>query len=56
MTLSIACGISAYDTCFALSQRNNVPLLTQEQRLVNTLKNTAFEVQLFSDVVIPSVL
>ena len=53
LSLSIAHGISAYDACYvALSQRNNVPLLTQDQRLANTLKNADFDVQLFSDFVI----
>ncbi len=56
LSLSIAHGISAYDACYvALSQQNNAPLLTQDQRLVNTLKNTGFDIQLFSDFVIPSV-
>lgn len=56
LSLSIAHGISAYDACYlALSQRNDVPLLTQDQRLVNTLKSTDLDVQLFSDFVIPSV-
>lgn len=35
LTISVSYGISAYDACYvALSQRNNVPLLTQDQRLV----------------------
>ena len=45
--LSVAHGISAYDACYvALSQRNDVPLLTQDQRLVNTLKSTDFLITL----------
>lgn len=54
--LSTAHGISAYDACYvALSQQNNAPLLTQDQRLVNTLKSTDFDVQLFSEFVIPPI-
>ncbi|MBW4552063.1 MAG: type II toxin-antitoxin system VapC family toxin [Aphanocapsa sp. GSE-SYN-MK-11-07L] len=56
LTLSAAHGISAYDACYvALSQHNHVPLLTQDQRLVNTLKNADFNVQLFSDFAIPPI-
>ncbi|PSB18387.1 twitching motility protein PilT [filamentous cyanobacterium CCP2] len=56
LPLSVTHGISAYDACYvALSQQNNVPLLTQDQRLINTLKNTGFDVQLFSDFMIPSI-
>jgi predicted nucleic acid-binding protein len=56
LPLGIAHGISAYDACYvALSQRNSAPLLTQDQRLVNTLKDTDLDVQLFSDFVIPPV-
>lgn len=54
--LSVAHDISAYDACYvSLSQRNDVPLLTQDQRLVNILKSTDLDVQLFSDFVIPPV-
>jgi len=56
LPLSVAHGISAYDACYvALSQRNSAPLLTQDQRLVNTLESTDLDVQLFSDFVIPPV-
>lgn len=55
LTISATYGISAYDACYvALSQQSNVPLLTQDQRLVNTLKNTDFDIHLFSDFSIPS--
>lgn len=54
--LSVAHGISAYDACYvALSRQNNVPLLTQDQRLVNTLKNSDLDVQLFPNFVIPPI-
>lgn len=57
LSLSVAHGISAYDACYvALSQRHSAPLLTQDQRIVNTLKSTDFDVQLFSDFVVPPVL
>ncbi len=56
LVISVTHGISAYDACYvALSRQNNVPLLTQDKRLVNTLKNTDFNVQLFSDITIPPV-
>ncbi len=54
LTLSVTHGISAYDACYvALSQQNNALLLTQDKRLVNTLKNANFDIQLFSDFSIP---
>lgn len=54
MPLSITYGISAYDACYvALSQTKQAPLVTQDQRLANTLENTALDVRLFSDFVIP---
>jgi predicted nucleic acid-binding protein len=54
LALSTAHGISAYDACYvALSQRSDVPLLTQDQRLINALNSTALNVQLFSSFTIP---
>ncbi|MGI0493541.1 type II toxin-antitoxin system VapC family toxin [Alkalinema pantanalense CENA528] len=54
LSLSVIYGISAYDACYvALSQQKQVPLLTQDQRLVNTLKDTDFNVQLFSNFTLP---
>ncbi len=56
LPLSVTHGISAYDACYvALSQQNNAPLLTQDQRLINTLKDSDFNVQLFSEFTIPPV-
>lgn len=53
--LSISYGVSAYDACYvALAQYNNVPLLTQDQRLVNLLTPQGFDIQLFSDFLIPT--
>ncbi|KPQ33468.1 MAG: toxin-antitoxin system Doc family toxin component [Phormidesmis priestleyi Ana] len=54
--ISVTHKISAYDACYvALSQQNNVPLLTQDKRLFNTLRDTDFNVQLFTDVTIPPI-
>ena len=56
IAISVAHGISAYDACYvALSRQNNVPLLTQDQRLVNTLRDTDFNIRLFTDFTIPPV-
>ncbi|WP_448570151.1 type II toxin-antitoxin system VapC family toxin [Trichothermofontia sp.] len=56
LPVSIAHGISVYDACYVvLAQQNHVPLLTQDQRLINTLKNTDFDLQLFSAFAIPPI-
>lgn len=56
LSLSVAHGISAYDACYvALSQQNNAPLLTQDRRLINSLKDSGFDVQPFSEFTIPPV-
>ena len=56
IAISVAHGISAYDACYvALSRQNNVPLLTQDQRLVKTLRDTDFNIRLFADFTIPPV-
>jgi predicted nucleic acid-binding protein len=56
LTLSVTYGISAYDACYvALARQENVPLLTQDQRLVNTFQNTDFNIRLFSNFVVPPV-
>jgi predicted nucleic acid-binding protein len=56
LRLSVTYGISAYDASYvALAQQRSAPLLTQDQRLANALKNTNFNVQLFSDFVVPPV-
>ncbi|MGG6266483.1 type II toxin-antitoxin system VapC family toxin [Leptolyngbya sp. AN03gr2] len=55
LVISATHTISAYDACYvALSQRVNAPLLTQDQKLVNALSSTAFDVRLFSDFSVPS--
>jgi predicted nucleic acid-binding protein len=50
-------GTSAYDACYvALSQQMDAPLLTLDKRLVNTLMGSSFDVRLFLDFQIPTVL
>lgn len=54
--ISLNYNISAYDGCYvALSQQVNAPLLTLDQRLVNSLNNN-FDVRLFTDFKIPPLL
>lgn len=56
LPFSVTHEISAYDACYvALSRQKNAPLLTQDQRLVNTLKKIDLDIQLFSDFAIPPV-
>lgn len=43
-------GISAYDACYvALSDIHNVPLITADQRLVNSLVGTPYQVYSLAD-------
>jgi predicted nucleic acid-binding protein len=54
VTIAIAYGISAYDASYvALSQRVTAPLLTLDQRLVNTLATAPYDVRLFTDFSVP---
>lgn len=54
--ISLNYGISAYDASYvALSNQVNAPLLTLDQRLVNSLRNN-FDVRLFTDFQIPPLL
>jgi len=47
-------GITAYDGCYvALSQRVDAPLLTLDERLVNSLASSSFDVQLFTEFAVP---
>lgn len=47
-------GITAYDGCYvALSEQVIAPLLTLDERLVNSLKGSKFDVQLFTNIVTP---
>lgn len=47
-------GITAYDGCYiALSNRVNAPLLTLDERLVNSLAASNFDLRLFTTFVIP---
>lgn len=54
VTIGLAYGISAYDAFYvALSQQVNVPLLTLDQRLVNALATTSYEVYSFNNFDLP---
>ncbi|MBD2579905.1 type II toxin-antitoxin system VapC family toxin [Oscillatoria sp. FACHB-1406] len=47
-------GITAYDGCYvALSERVNAPLLTLDERLVNSLKSSRFNVVSFTTFLVP---
>lgn len=55
LVISTTHSISAYDACYvALSQQVNAPLLTQDQKLVNALASTDFDVRLFNNFLVPS--
>ncbi len=50
-------NITAYDGCYvALSQQVSAPLLTLDERLVNSLAATSFDVQLFTNFLVPPFL
>lgn len=50
VTIGLTYGISAYDGCYvALSQQVTAPLLTLDQRLVNTLATAPYDVRFFAD-------
>ncbi len=54
VNIAIAYGISAYDASYvALSHRVSSPLLTLDQRLVNTLATAPYNVRLFTDFSVP---
>jgi predicted nucleic acid-binding protein len=54
VNIAIAYGISAYDASYvALSHRVSSPLLTLDQRLVNTLATAPYDVHLFTDFSVP---
>lgn len=47
-------GITAYDGCYiALSQQVDAPLLTLDERLVNALAASSFDVRLFTNFSVP---
>lgn len=47
--------ITAYDGCYvALSQQVAAPLLTLDERLVNSLTGSSFDVRLFTDFEVPA--
>ncbi len=52
--ISLDCGITAYDGCYvALSQQVSAPLLTLDERLVNSLASSRFDVRLFTNSLVP---
>ncbi|NET57728.1 MAG: type II toxin-antitoxin system VapC family toxin [Symploca sp. SIO2E6] len=54
INIAIAYGISAYDASYVvLSHRVSSPLLTLDQRLVNTLAIAPYNVRLFTDFSVP---
>lgn len=54
VNIAIAYGISAYDASYvALSHRVSSPLLTLDQRLVNTLATAPYDMRLFTDFAVP---
>jgi predicted nucleic acid-binding protein len=57
LRISSTYTISAYDACYvALSQQVTAPLLTQDQKLLDRLASTEFDVCLFSDFSVPPLL
>ncbi|NEP09460.1 MAG: type II toxin-antitoxin system VapC family toxin [Symploca sp. SIO2C1] len=57
VNIAIAYGISAYDASYVvLSQRVSSPLLTLDRKLVNTLATAPYNVCLFTDFSVPSLL
>ncbi|MBW4681103.1 MAG: type II toxin-antitoxin system VapC family toxin [Microcoleus vaginatus WJT46-NPBG5] len=55
VNIAINYGISAYDASYvALSLRVTAPLLTLDQKLVNSLATAPYDVRLFTDFSIPS--
>ena len=47
-------GITAYDGCYvALSEKIGAPLLTLDERLVNSLVESRFDVRLFTNFPVP---
>ncbi|MEG3437651.1 type II toxin-antitoxin system VapC family toxin [Pannus brasiliensis CCIBt3594] len=52
--IALEYGIKAYDGCYvALSKQVDAPLLTLDQRLINSLSRSSFRIQLFTDFIIP---
>lgn len=54
VSIGLAHGISAYDASYvALSHQVSATLLTLDQRLVNALANTTYDVCLFNNFEVP---
>ena len=48
-------GITAYDGCYVvLSKQVSAPLLTLDERLVNSLASSSFDVRLFTNFLLPA--
>lgn len=55
--ISLDLGISAYDACYvALANHINAPLLTLDQKLVNALANSSYDVRDFTNFIVPPLL
>ncbi|HEC85074.1 MAG: twitching motility protein PilT [Candidatus Parabeggiatoa sp. nov. 2] len=55
LDIAVSHTISAYDACYvALAQRLNVPLVTADEKLINTLANSIYTVRWLGDFPIPS--
>jgi predicted nucleic acid-binding protein len=54
MEIAVNYGIAAYDSCYiVLAQRFDAPLLTLDERLINSLSRSSFNVQSFASFNIP---
>ncbi|WP_448601930.1 type II toxin-antitoxin system VapC family toxin [Thermoleptolyngbya sp.] len=52
--LGLSYGITAYDACYvALSKQVNAPLITLDERLVNSLSVSDYDVRLFTSFEVP---
>jgi predicted nucleic acid-binding protein len=53
--IGLSYGITAYDACYvSLSRQANAPLLTLDQRLVNSMVGSEFDVRSFTNFDIPT--
>jgi predicted nucleic acid-binding protein len=54
LDIAVSYTISAYDACYvAHAQRLNVPLVTADEKLINTLANSTYTVRWLGDFPIP---
>lgn len=53
--IGLSYGITAYDGCYVgLSQQVAAPLLTLDERLVNSLASSSFDARLFTNFSVPA--